>query len=220
MEPEGGETPPTIATIRTAQRGNQRLVELTDGTHYVFATEAIDEAGVREGSVASPDLVAKLESADRRAVVHEAALRLLATRARSEQEMRTRLAMRGIDPEAIEHEIQRLLRSSLLDDSIFAHAWVRHRQQTAPRSRRMLRHELLGRGISPESADEVTAELDDCATALEVARRRAQSRLSENYEQHLTKIGGFLRRRGFTYAISSEAARQTWDEIEQDRSPA
>ena len=126
MEPEGGETPPTIATIRTAQRGNQRLVELTDGTHYVFATEAIDEAGVREGSVASPDLVAKLESADRRAVVHEAALRLLATRARSEQEMRTRLAMRGIDPEAIEHEIQRLLRSSLLDDSMFAHAWVRH----------------------------------------------------------------------------------------------
>ncbi|MBK6661488.1 MAG: regulatory protein RecX [Thermoflexaceae bacterium] len=80
---------------------------------------------------------------------HEAALRLLSHRARSENEMRTRLGMRGIAPAIIEEEIVRLRDAGLLDDEQFARAWVEDRKRFAPRGRRMLRYELLGRGIEP-----------------------------------------------------------------------
>jgi hypothetical protein len=35
----------------------------------------------------------------------------------------------------------------------------------------------------------------------------------KDYETFLAKIGGFLRRRGFDYSVSAEAARTAWDEL-------
>ena len=213
MEPDSPGPEPTITAVRAVTRGQQRLVELSDGRQLVFSEEAVDRAAIRVGMPATAALFAALEAADQRAAAHEAALRLLATRARSERELRTRLAMRGHEPETIDHEIERLRKAGLIDDHRFAEAWVAHRQQNAPRGRQMLRYELLGRGIDPESATAATDGLDDRATALQLARGRARSGRFASYEAYLAKVGGFLRRRGFTYEVASGAARTVWDEI-------
>lgn len=212
MDPDSPGPEPTITTVRSVKRG-QRLVELSDGRQLVFSEEAVERAGVRVGLPATAAMFAALEAADRRAAAHEAALRLLATRARSERELRTRLAMRGHQPETIDGEVERLRRAGLIDDGRFADAWVAHRQQNSPRGRQMLRYELLGRGIDPQSATAATDGLDDRATALQLARRRARSGKFESYDAFLAKVGGFLRRRGFSFGVASDAARTVWDEI-------
>lgn len=204
---------PAIAAIRSAGRTRHRLLVLDDGREFVFSEEACERTGVGEGHAATDELFAALDAAEQRVNAHEAALRLLSHRARSENEMRTRLALRGVDPAAIEDEIARLLNAGLLDDAKFARAWVEDRKRMAPRGRRMLRYELLGRGIEPESVDLVTRDIDDASTALTLARAKARRSPPGDYETFLAKVGGFLRRRGFDYAVATDAARSAWAEL-------
>lgn len=211
---------PTVLALRSAGRGRHRLLVLDDGREFLFSEEACEQAGVEEGAPATAALLEALDAAEQRVNAHDAALRLLAHRARSAQEMRTRLAMRGIAPGAIDDEIERLRRSGLLDDEKFARAWVEDRKRTAPRGRRMLRYELLGRGIEPGSVDLVTRDIDDLAVALELARTKARGLALESYEAFLAKVGAFLQRRGFDYSVSAEATRRAWAEATGAAAPA
>jgi len=190
------------------------MLSLSDGRELLFSDESCERAGVAEGMEATVELLATLERGERRVNAHDAALRLLSVRARSETEMRTRLAMRGVDPGTIDDEIDRLRSSGLLDDQKFAEAWVEDRKRVSPRGRRMLRYELLGRGIDPESADRVTGEIDDRETALTLARERARRVPLTNYEAFFAKVGGFLRRRGFDYDVTAMATRAAWTEAQ------
>ena len=203
---------PTIVEMRVIARGRQRLLSLSDGREFLFTEESCLRNNVSVGQAATSELLKDLERAERRVNAHEAALRLLASRPRSETEMRTRLAMRGIDPSAIDDEIERLRASGLLDDQKFAHAWVEDRKRASPRGSRMLRYELLGRGIDPESAERATSDINDRETALALARGRARRAPHTNYEAFFAKVGGFLRRRGFDYEVTAEATRQAWAE--------
>lgn len=207
---------PLITEVRSVAKGRQRLVVLGDGREFVFTDEACERAGIIEGMPASADLLELLDASEMRVTAHEAALRLLANRPRSEKEMRTRLAMRGCDPGVVDDEIERLERAGLLDDHKFARAWVEDRKRVSPRGRRMLRYELLGRGIDPESVDIVTAGIDDRETALALARSRVRGSILRDYDTFLAKVGGFLRRRGFDYSVAAEAARAAWDEATAD----
>jgi regulatory protein len=207
--------PPSTASIvevRSAPRGRQRLIALSDGREFLFSDEACERVGVTEGQVAPPDLFEALDAAEQRVIAHEAALRLLAHRPRSRSEMRTRLAMRGVEPSAIDDELDRLHRAGLLDDDKFARAWVEDRKRVAPRGRRMLRYELLGRGIEPAAVDLATNDVDDRSTALDLARARARKTTAADYASFFSKIGEFLRRRGFDYEVAAEAARTVWAE--------
>jgi regulatory protein len=204
---------PIIAALKHAGRSRHRIIVLDDGREFVFSEEACERAGVAEGQAATDAVFANLEAAEQRVAAHEAALRLLSHRSRSESEMRTRLALRGIESEIVEDEIDRLRSAGLLDDAKFARAWVEDRKRMAPRGRRMLRYELLGRGIEPESVDLVTRDIDDSSIALDLARTRARGSALADYETFLAKVGGFLRRRGFDYAVAGEAARRAWAEV-------
>ncbi|MGE5597596.1 MAG: regulatory protein RecX [Hyphomicrobiales bacterium] len=208
--------PSFIKEIRGAPRG-RRVLMLEDGREFLFSDEAFEQVDPHVGDPATEELLQALDAADQAAVAHEAALRLLASRARSEKEMRTRLAMRGITPETIEEEIERLRRAGLLDDEKFARAWVEDRKRLAPRGRRMLRYELLGRGIEPESVDLVTRDIDDLETALELARTKARGSALANYDTFLAKVGGMLRRRGFDYSVVAEAVKRVWEEVSGER---
>lgn len=204
---------PTIVGLRGAARGRQLIIELSDGREFVFSAEAVERVGgISEGAEVGEDTLRALDAAEVRVNAHEAALRLLSHRPRSEKEMKTRLGMRGFPPDAVEAEIERLRSAGLLDDSKFAAAWVEDRKRLAPRGKRMLQYELLGRGIDPEDAARATEEVDDRDLALELARQRARRASRTNYEAFVTKVGGFLRRRGFDYKVTSAVTRAVWDE--------
>ena len=207
---------PVVIEIRNVARGRQRLLVLSDGREFLFSDEACERCKVAEGVEASPEALKQLDRAERRVNAHEAALRLLASRPRSETEMRTRLAMRGIDPAAIDDEIERLRSAGLLDDQKFADAWVEDRKRVSPRGKRMIRYELLGRGIDPDAADQATRSIDDRETALLLARGRARKAPRTSYEAFFSKVGGFLRRRGFDYEVTADATRQVWSEALAD----
>ena len=100
--------------------------------------------------------VARVSHAERRAakaeiddpgVVLEAALRFLEARARSEAEVRRRLIWAGYRPELVESAVARMRDLGILDDAVFARAWIESRDRARPRGERALREELRLRGV-------------------------------------------------------------------------
>jgi regulatory protein len=194
-------------------RGRRRL-RLSDGREFTYRAEACERTGTRQGAVADDELFAALDAADEPTEAHEIALGFLRYRARSEAEMRRRLAMGGIQAGAIDDEIERLQRAGLLDDVRFAGAWVEERSMG--RGRRRLRSELAARGVKATVATAATEDLDDAETALRLARSRSRGPVLASYDVFLSRVGGFLRRRGFDHETTMAALRLAWIEATGD----
>ena len=208
---------PRIVEV-TALRRHRRQLTLDDERVFVFGDEACERLHVRKGIEATPELLEGLDREDRRAGMHEAALNLLSYRMRSESELRQRLRRRGADDEAIDAELERLRNAGLVDDTRFAEAWVEQRGNGAPRSGRMLRYELRAKGVAAAASIAATAEVDDVAAALDLARTRGRKLAGAEFPAFASKVGGVLQRRGFDFATTQTAVRAAWSEL-HDGSP-
>ena len=208
----GREADTRVASVRPGPRRGRQTITLDDGRTIVLSDETCVRAAVRAGAIADEAYLATLEAAEQRATAHEAALRLLSYRARSEREVRTRLARNGIGPDVIEEEVSRLREVGLLDDAAFARMWVEERGQLAPRGTRLLRNELRAKGIASPSIAEATKAVDDEAAALVLARERGARIGPVTYAEFRRRVGGFLQRKGFDHEAASAALRKVWAE--------
>ncbi len=200
---------PRIAEVRRL-RGRRELT-LDDGRVFSFSDEACERSHVRQGVEATPELLQQLDADDRRSSLHETALHLLSYRPRSEDELRRRLAMRCDDAAAIEAELERLRGAGLVDDDRFATLWVEERQRHAPRSARLLRHELRTKGVNTESAEAATNDVDDSEAALTFALARARKAGAGDFEKFAARTGSALQRRGFSYSTAASAVSAAWN---------
>lgn len=92
--------------------------------------------------------------------VMEAALRYLEHRARTEQEVRDKLADAGYEPEEIEACLTRLKDLHYVDDTEYALSFLR-RSLEKRRGRLRYYRELKERGISRETAQQAVYEYED-----------------------------------------------------------
>jgi len=93
-------------------------------------------------------------------IVMAASAALLAVRARTTHELRTRLITLGYPAELVEETIERLGTLGYLDDEAYARAWVLSRDRARPRGSMALRRELLRKGIGKELADVALRDRD------------------------------------------------------------
>jgi len=156
-----------------------------------------------------------LRQADERQQAHETALRLLAYRPRSEAELRSRLARRGRPPGVIQETVERLREQGLLDDDAFARYWVDARQQSSPRGRRLLRRELLAKGIAVEKAAQAVATVAEEEIARGAAEKKARSLHDLDYPTFRRRLGQFLLRRGFSYETARALVDELWRKSQQ-----
>lgn len=145
-----------------------------------------------------------------------AALRYLGPRPRSVWEVRQRLGRRGLAPEDIDEVVARLQELGFLDDGSFADFWIENRESFRPRGRRMLEMELRLRGVDTQALEERLSTLDEEASAVRAARKKAQGVAGCGYQTFAAKVGGFLRRRGFSYDVASTVTKRLWLEATLD----
>ena len=146
----------------------------------------------------------------------EAAYRYLGLRPRSELETRTRLQKRGCSPACIDRVLAELRRQGFLDDSLFACYWTENRRSFSPRSRSLLRLELHRKGVDTQLISEAVQDLDDEENAYKAARKRIRKPLQMDYWQYRHSVGGFLRRRGFSYEVCQTVLNRIWREDTAD----
>jgi regulatory protein len=183
------------------------VVVFLDGER-AFDLAAPLAGGLEVGAVLSDGDVAELLQQDSTEDAYQRALRLVSLRQRSEGELRSYYNRHRIPETVQEAAIFRLREIGLLDDGGFARAWVENRQTFRPRSRRALRAELRGKGVSGEEIEASLADVDDHAAALQVARRAARRWMGESHQDFARHMAGHLARRGFDYTLIRSVVEQ------------
>ena len=127
------------------------------------------------------------------------ALRSLAARARSEAELRQKLADRGVEAEAIDQVIAGLIAEGLIDDRQLAADLAHTLQESKKMGPAAVRQALMKRRISRVIIDEVVAGLDavDIDTLEELARSRMRVLDGLDREVQVRRLVGYLARRGY-----------------------
>jgi regulatory protein len=202
-----------ITAIET-QKKNPNRVNIHLDDQFAFGLSRIVAAWLSPGQLISDEKIAVLQTEDAKEVAMLKALRFLGYRARSMQEVRANLEKHEIPEAAIVHTLGRLQENGLLNDSEFAQSWVENRNTFRPRSRRALAMELRHKGLADEVVQEVLDNnLDEDALALDAARKYARKVQKLGWQEFRLKLGGFLGRRGFSYATVAPVLRLVWDEL-------
>lgn len=143
---------------------------------------------------------------------------LLASRPRSEHELRSRLAAAGYEDRTIDRTVARLIELRLLDDREFAGQWVAERAVSKGRSGDALVAELIAKGVDRSVAEEAVAAagIDELAQATDLAARALSKVAGKPLEKQAQALLGRLLRRGFPHEIARDAVRavlppQGWD---------
>ncbi|MCX7707546.1 MAG: RecX family transcriptional regulator [Anaerolineae bacterium] len=210
----------TITALRFQQKTADRVNVYLDG-HYAFSLPALDAARLRVGQFLDDATIAQLQTADRRQMAYDRAVRYLSFRPRSVAEVRRYLAKTEEDPEVIAAVIGRLTENGYLDDSEFARFWVENRQRFRPKGTAALRQELRQHGLDSETIAAALDDMNPSEAAYQAGRNQATKLINlarTDPKLCRRKLGEFLLRRGFDHDTVQETVSRLMAEL-QDESP-
>ncbi len=145
------------------------------------------------------------EAEGERADPWEAALKLLAVRARSSEEIRLLLGRRGYEPEEVAAVLDRLRAARYLNDREFARDWVASRAARCGFGPGRLTRELRAKGIADQeiraALGELLAERTPLGLGEEAARRKLKALQGQPPPVGRRRLAGYLTRRGFSAEI-------------------
>ncbi len=196
---------PVVLSVKASRTPGLRVVLLEDGRRFRLPAEVVHRWRLEPGSSLTQEQVEALGGEAMRAHAQDAALRLLAVRARSAAELTERLRRRGIDDSLVRAVVADLRARGYLDDESFALEWVRHRLEQGTWGIERIRWELRGKGIPPDLVERaIRAQGGNDPSAEEERRARAAALRQIGRYAGLAppvrrrRLAAFLQRRGFS----------------------
>jgi regulatory protein len=186
-----------ITRLKPAGRRPGYLAIEGDGARLgVLPIEEVQRLRLDVGVEVGEDDQEELRTALERVKAYDGAVRLLAVRGRSVQEIIGRLRRKGLRPDAVDHAVARLENEGLLDDAVTAREYARSRTGRGYGRVRILA-DLSRKGVDRRVADRAVAEVggDD-----EEARRGAMMALARKRAARLSGLErGVAKRRLLAY---------------------
>ncbi len=141
------------------------------------------------------------------------ALRYLAYRDRSAQEVKTHLAKKKFPPPTVTQIMEWLARLNYVNDERFAQQWGRFRLESKKWGKYRLKQELLSKGLAPELVEETLSDLynkvDEFELALSCVEKKLPAMKGLDVQKKRRRVAQFLQRRGF----SADAVFKTLDRL-------
>ena len=148
-----------------------------------------------------------------------AALRLLAVRPRTIEEMRQRLGQR-YGASVVEQTVARLQSEGLLNDAEFAQQWRSSRERRKPRSRGMIERELRDKGVEDSVISGTLEGYDSAGAAYRAAARYAARQSHCDRATFDRRVGSFLNRRGFEPSVIRQTLQRLREELAESEAGA
>jgi regulatory protein len=170
-------------------------IYVDDKYAFSLSESALLDSGLASGQEIKSDQLEELKKTSGLDKAYFASLRYVAIRPRSQWEIQTYLKRKGLDPDAGEIIIRRLLNLGLLDDLAFARSWIANRRALKNVSKRRLRIELLQKRLPEAVISNALAEdeVDELDALRELAKKK-QARYPDRQ-----KLIQYLARQGFNY---------------------
>ncbi len=177
-----------------------------------FAAEG-GSASARRAASAS-DAAAELE-ADPEAVARQICLRLLTVAPRTQAQLADALRRRGVPDDAAAAVLTRFAEVKLIDDAMFARAWVDSRHHGRGLASRALGAELRQRGVPRDDIQAALSELDpeqELATARDLVARRMRSTAGQPADARIRRLAGMLARKGYPAGLAYRVVREALEQ--------
>jgi regulatory protein len=153
--------------------------------------------------------------ADPEAIARQICLRMLTAAPRTRAQLASALRRRGVPEEAAEAVLGRFADVKLIDDAMFANAWVESRHHGRGLSGRALAAELRHRGVA---SGDIQAALDrlgpeqEIATARSLVARRLAATRGQPTPARVRRLIGVLARKGYSQALAYRVAREALEQ--------
>ena len=147
----------------------------------------------------------RLEKRARNVLLHQ-----LARSMKTEEQLRQILVKREIPSEIAEPLLAKFVEVQLIDDLVFAKAFVASRIAAGGKSRAAIARELRSKGVR-DSDSALALESLDSEKEQELANGLAMKRYSQlsklDHDVRYRRLSGYLARRGFSSSVISQAIR-------------
>ncbi|WP_017575258.1 regulatory protein RecX [Nocardiopsis kunsanensis] len=138
-------------------------------------------------------------------------LRMLTHSPRTRAQLERGLLRRGFEEEVVFSVLGTFSEAGLIDDRLFAEAWVSSRHHGRRLSRKVLARELRTRGIEEETVREAVDGLtdeDEEQAARDLARRSLAGSRRKDEQTRVRRALSVLARRGYTSGLSYRVVRE------------
>ena len=173
------------------------------------AAGAAPAAAVRPGPPADPtDATDPVDPVER---ARELCLRLLAGRPRTRAELADAMRRRGMPDEAAAAVLARFTDAGLIDDAVFARAWVESRHHNRGLARRALSAELKQRGVDGQHIEAAVSALDpaeELATARRLVAKAMRASRGKPLPTRIRRLAGLLARKGYPAPVAYRIVRE------------
>ena len=191
--------PDNIVELKPRPRGLV-TVKLAGGRFFTIPEDA---ASFAVGTVLTDEDIVRLDRMDQYFRGKDKALRLIAKRMRTREQVAAALDKLEIEDSIRNGILTELTEAGVIDDLRFAREYVRVKRDVRRLGPFRLRHDLKRMGVRKAFVDEVLEESFDSATQEEMARELAYRRAGGGPvdEKAARRIADLLRRKGFDYEI-------------------
>ncbi len=192
---------------------------LEDGTSLRVPLSVLADFGLRKGDDLSPDTLTALQQESHRWLIRHTALRFLARRAHSRNELHRKLVRKfPAHEDLIDAVLEQLTREGYVDDRAYAEACIQQWIERKAISPRQLLALLQRRGIDTAMALSLIAESMPEEAVTEHARRAVRRKLRflspAPPRQQWRTVAAYLGRQGFPPSIISRVLREYFGEGE------
>jgi len=170
-----------------------------------------DAPGGRNRGSEDRERIGAEADADPEAVARQICLRLLSAAPRTQAQLAAALRRRGVPDEAATSVLERFAEVKLIDDELFARAWVESRHHGRGLAGRALGAELRRRGVATGDIETALSQLDpeqELATARELVERRLPATAGMPLPARMRRLTGVLARRGYPAGLAYRVVRE------------
>jgi len=175
----------------------------------IAADPAAADSGLADPSDLS-DPAAADPPADPEAVARQICLQLLTAAPRTRAQLASALGRRGVPADAANAVLERFADVQLIDDALFAQAWVDSRHHGRGLARRALAAELRQRGVAAQDIQSAVSRLDpeqEQATARALVERRLEATRGLPAPVQIRRLTGMLARKGYPAELAFRVVR-------------
>jgi regulatory protein len=161
--------------------------------------------------------------ADPEAVARQICLRLLSAAPRTQAQLAAALRRRGVPDDAAATVLERFAEVNLIDDVLFARAWVESRHHGRGLAGRALGAELRQRGVATDDIETALRQLDpeqELATARELVERRLPGTGGMPVPARMRRLTGVLARKGYPPGLAYRIVREALEQEAADGNAA
>lgn len=203
-----------ITKIEEQKRNKRKYNVYIDGEyHSSVLKDIIDEMKFSEGMELNEDeFNQKLEIILYKSALREALL-ILTRSSKTKNELIQKLKEKSYPERIIDRVTEYLLEIGYINDENYAESYIGTMKNTTGISSRSLYYKLAGKGIDGELIQQKLdeAEIDDFASALKAAQKKA-SGLKGDKKEKSTKLIGYLYRKGY----GMDVCRRVIEELDLD----